>query len=129
VRKLNKKPDSDISLVDRLALYQEHQVDPRHLVPLYAELCAKDTPLTLAEATILGLPTTVLIATTREMVRASPSNEGRCPIPPGIEMDDVFRALEAQINPLPGPTLAFCQEHDLLSPMNGTILSKPEKSS
>ena len=48
VRELNK-----LRLLDLLALYQEHQVDPRHLVPLYAELCAKDAgPLTLAESTI-----------------------------------------------------------------------------
>ena len=118
MRELHKKPD--LSLVDRLALYQEHQVDPRHLVPLYAELCAKDIPLTLAESTILGLPTTVLIATTRETLRALPSNEGRSPIPPGMEIDDIFRALEDRINLTPGSTLAF--HHGLSSPMTGTLL-------
>ena len=58
---------------------------------------SKDTPLTLAEATLLGLPTMVLIATTREMRLALPSNEGRNLIPLGMQIDDVFRAIEAQI--------------------------------
>ena len=125
MRELNKKPDSELSLVDRLALYHMHQVDPHHLVPLYAELCSRDTPLTFAEATILGLQTTVFIAAAREMLRASPSNEGRNPIRPGMEMDDIFRALEVQLNLPLGSTTAFHQLSPL-SPITGTILSKSE---
>ena len=124
MRELNRKPDSKLSLVDRLALYQEHRVDPRHLVPLYVELSARDTPLTLAEATILGLPTTVLIATTREMLRALPSNEGRNPILPGVQIDDVFGAIVAQIKlTLSSSTWPFVAKdwYDFLKSLSGPL--------
>lgn len=102
-----------------------HDVDLRHLVPLYAELCAKDTPLTFNEATILGLRATVFIAATREMLRASPSNEGRNPIPPGIGTDVIFQTLEAQLNLSFGSTVAFHQQHGPLPSLTtGTILVK-----
>jgi len=57
VKELATRESNKLYLLDRLALYEENQVDPRHLVPLYAELCAKNTrPLTLTESTIPSQP-------------------------------------------------------------------------
>ena len=124
VRELHKKPE--LPLVERLALYEKYRVDPRHLIPLYATLCAQDTPLTLAESKILGLETTVNISRMREKLRALPSNEGRSPLPPDLEMQDVFRALEIEIDITPGSTLALQQELGHSSPTTGMtrILSR-----
>lgn len=94
-----------------MALYQAHQVDKRHLVPLFAELCARDTPLTLEESHILGPDSTFLVYSTRERLRAQPSDEGRSPLPEGLEETDVFRALESFFGMDHGSTLAFQQEN------------------
>ncbi|KAF8911667.1 hypothetical protein CPB84DRAFT_1842141 [Gymnopilus junonius] len=114
VRELQKKPDLDI--VSKMSLYQRYKVDPRHLIPLYAQLCARDTPLTIEEATILGIETTVLINSAREQLRANPSDEGRSPLPAGLEEGDVFRTLEKQLGLEQGSTARFREEHNLTSP-------------
>lgn len=116
VRELHKKPELD--LVDRLVLYQNYKVDPCHLVPLYGLLCARDTPLTLQESKILGLGTTVLVSTTRERLRALPSNEGRSPLPEGLEMSDVFRALENEMDLEEGATAKFHEDNVLTLPIS-----------
>jgi len=116
VRELHKKQELD--LVDRLALYQNYKVDPCHLVPLYGFLCARDTPLTLQESKILGLDTTLLIANMREQLRALPSNEGRSPLPEGLEMTDVFRALERDMKLEEGATAKLYPDADLSRPSN-----------
>jgi len=94
VRELQKKSSTELSLVDRVALYTEFDVDSSHLIPLYAGLCERDTPLTLVEAKILGIEATVFIANTREELRAKPSDEGRSPLPDGMRTEDVFRMIE-----------------------------------
>ena len=109
VRELHLK--KELPLVEKMALYQAHQVDQRHLVPLFAELCARDTPLTLEESRILGPDSTYLVYSTRERLRAQPSDEGRSPLPEGLEETDVFRALESFFGMDHGSTLAFQQEN------------------
>lgn len=109
VRELHLK--KDLALVEKMALYQQHRVDERHLVPLFAELCARDTPLTLDESKILGPDSTYLVYSTRERLRALPSYEGRSPLPEGMEDNDVFRAIESFFELDHGSTLAFQQEN------------------
>lgn len=113
VRELHKKPE--LELVTKMALYQKYKVDPRHLVPLYAELCSRDTPLTLEESEILGFKVCVAINTARERLRAKPSDGGRCPLPEGLEEGDVFRAIEAQIGIEEGSTAKFKEENPTMS--------------
>ncbi|KAF8802655.1 hypothetical protein BYT27DRAFT_7196594 [Phlegmacium glaucopus] len=109
VRELHLK--RDLPLVEKMALYQHHQVDPRHLVPLFAELCSRDTPLSLEESQILGPISTYLVYSTREHLRAQPSDGGRSPLPQGLEEKDVFRAIESFFGIDHGSTLAFQQEN------------------
>ena len=76
---------------------QKYKVDPRHLVPLYTELCERDEWLTLSEVKILGLEATLLVSNAREKLRANPSGEGLSPLPEGMEIGDVFRAVEREL--------------------------------
>jgi len=115
VRELHKKPQLD--LVERLALYQDHQVGSCHLIPLYGLLCARDTPLAIKESKILGLDTTVLIATMREQLRALPSNEGKSPLPDDLEMPDVYRAFERQLGLKEDTTFKFYEDNKLPLPI------------
>lgn len=101
-----------LPLVEKMALYQSHQVDPRHLVPLFAELCSRDTPLTLEESKILGPDSTYLVYSTRERLRALPSDGGRSPLPQGLEEKDVFNAIETFFDLEHGSTLAFHQSEE-----------------
>lgn len=105
IRELHMK--KELPLVEKMALYQHHQVDSRHLVPLFAELCARDTPLTLEESKILGPESTFLVYSAREGLRAKPSDGGRSPLPPGLEEEDVFHAIEKLLGMENGSTLAF----------------------
>ncbi|CAA7260380.1 unnamed protein product [Cyclocybe aegerita] len=102
VRELQKK--TDIDLVNRIAIYRKFNVHPRHLVPLYAQLCSRPIPLSEQESHILGLEATLLIMTTREKLRAKPSDGGLSPLPRGTEENDIFRALEAKLDIQAGST-------------------------
>ncbi len=108
VRELHKK--EELSVVERLALYQDHQVDPRHLIPLYSLFCERDTPLTVSESKILGFETTVLIASMREKLRAQPSSDGRSPLPNSIDKNDIYRNFEKEIGIGLGSTEKFQKE-------------------
>ncbi|PPQ64174.1 hypothetical protein CVT24_008548 [Panaeolus cyanescens] len=101
VRELHK---TELDLVQKMALYEKYKVDPKHLVPLYAELCQRDTPLTFEESTILGLKASHLVAVTREKLRSLPSNGGKSPLPEGLELQDVFRAVEEELSVEVGTT-------------------------
>jgi hypothetical protein len=109
VRELHKK--EELSVVERLALYQDFKVDPRHLIPLYSLFCERDTPLTVSESKIFGIETTVLIASMREQLRAQqPSGDGRSPLPKNIDKDDIYRNLEKEIGIDMGSTEKFQKE-------------------
>jgi hypothetical protein len=97
----------ELPLVEKMALYQAHEVDQRHLVPLFAELCSRDTPLTLEESIILGPESTCLVYSARERLRAQGSDGGRSPLPPGLEEQDVFHSIEALLGLENGSTLEF----------------------
>ncbi|KAJ7686831.1 hypothetical protein B0H17DRAFT_873842, partial [Mycena rosella] len=56
VRELEKMP---MSVVDRIALYQQHHVSEDLLIPHYAALCTRGHPLDLAESEQLGMATVV----------------------------------------------------------------------
>jgi len=127
IRELHLK--KELPLVDKMALYQAHQVDQRHLVPLFAELCARDTPLTLEESHILGPDSTYLVYSTRERLRAQPSDEGRSPLPEGLEETDVFRALESFFGMDHGSTLAFQQENKTDTLSNGNPSLRASRTS
>jgi len=105
VRELQKKMDLDV--VSKVALYQHYDVDPRHLIPLYAQLCERPDSLTREEAKVLGLDATVLISATRQTLRARPSDGGLSALPAGTEEDDVFRALELSLDLEDGCTRKF----------------------
>lgn len=118
VRELHKK--EELSIFERLALYQEHKVDPHHLIPLYSILCERDTPLNVEESTILGIETTVLIARMREQLRSPPTSPvGRNPLPPSLDTAGVFRAFESEFKLGEGSTAQFHVENGYLSPTSG----------
>ncbi|KAG5352382.1 hypothetical protein C0989_002573 [Termitomyces sp. Mn162] len=94
VRELEKL---DMSDVDRIATYQDHEVDKNYLIPRYAALCEREQPLTLEEGVQLGMATTLMIARAREYARSNPSADGsRSPTTAGIreeEMHSLVRLL------------------------------------
>jgi hypothetical protein len=118
IRELHMK--RDLPLVEKMALYQHHQVDQRHLVPLFAELVSRDTALTLEESKILGPESTVLVYTARERVRSPPSDGDRSPLPSDVEQSDVYNSIEKLLEMTLGSTLEFQQNSPCKSesPMN-----------
>ena len=114
VRELHMK--KDLPLVEKMALYQHHQVDQRHLVPLFAELVSRDTPLTLEESKILGPDSTFLVYTARERIR-SQSDGGKSPLPSGLEESDVYHSIEMLLDMNPGSTLEFQNTRKSASPI------------
>ncbi|CAA7260421.1 unnamed protein product [Cyclocybe aegerita] len=107
VHELHKK---DWSPVRKIALFQKYNVDPRHLVMLYAELCARPTPLTFKESEILGLDATLVVMTMREKLRAKLSEKVQSPLPQGMEEEDVFRVIETTLEMEEGSTKKFREE-------------------
>lgn len=105
IRELHMK--KELPLVEKMALYQQHKVDSRHLVPLFAELCSRDTPPTLEESKILGPESTFVVYSARESLRAKASDGGRSPLPPGLEEEQVFHSIEKLLGMENGSTLAF----------------------
>lgn len=118
VRELQKKRDVDV--VDKIALYQHYNVDRRHLVPLYAQLCERPHSLVRTEAEALGLDTTVLIAATRQTLRDG-SLSPLSPLPASIKQDDVFRTLEESLGLDEGSTKKLGGENIIYSPMSAAI--------
>jgi len=113
VRELQKKNTTDLPLVERIALYIQLKVDPRHLVPLYAELCERNTPLTLVEAKTLGMETMLFVANAREALRAKPSDGGQSPLPNGMKPGNIFRTIEKRMDIKEGATEQFMKEHEI----------------
>lgn len=105
IRELHMK--KELPLVEKMALYQYHQVDQRHLVPLFAELVSRDTALTLDESKILGPDSTFLVYTARERVRSLSSDGDTSPLPPGLEERDVYNSIERLLEMDLGSTLEY----------------------
>ncbi|KAJ7160918.1 hypothetical protein C8R46DRAFT_905481 [Mycena filopes] len=68
VRELEKMP---IPIVERIALYEKHELSEGVLVPHYAALCTRGSPLDLAESEQLGMSTVVLINQTLHVLHSS----------------------------------------------------------
>lgn len=62
----------DIPLADRIGLYQNHAVEPVHLVPLYVKFCMRDEGPTDDETTIMSIKTSLIIFRARERFRFQP---------------------------------------------------------
>ncbi|KAI0330433.1 hypothetical protein GY45DRAFT_754913 [Cubamyces sp. BRFM 1775] len=60
----------DITPVERILLAQEFDIPGRWALPAYVALCERPEPLSLGEAALLGLETSVRIAQLREQLRA-----------------------------------------------------------
>ncbi|KAJ3793063.1 hypothetical protein GGU11DRAFT_801146 [Lentinula aff. detonsa] len=85
VRNLEK---FNLDLVDQLSLYQECNADEDLLIPLYAQLCARDQTLSLIETHKLGYETAVMVFQAREHLR-SPADRGKSPLPDNLEEGEV----------------------------------------
>ena len=66
VRELEKLTILD---VDRIAIYEAHNVDRNLLVPSYSHLCEREEHLKVPEGLRLGMETTLSIANAREVAR------------------------------------------------------------
>ena len=87
VRELEKLELPD---VDRVTVYHKYEVDKNLLVPRYAALCERESPLTLREGLQLGMETTLMIARAREYARANPTPSGaRSPRVAGMPCDEM----------------------------------------
>ena len=62
----------DIPLAERIILYQNHNVEPVHLVPLYVKFCMRDEGPTDDETLIMGIKTSLIIFRARERLRFQP---------------------------------------------------------
>ncbi|KAJ3559851.1 hypothetical protein NP233_g11160 [Leucocoprinus birnbaumii] len=93
-----------MELSHRVRLYEENQVDGKHLFPLYVQLSSREEVFGLEEARVLGIETFVLVQQARERLRgqASPSDPMQNPLPPGIQRPDIRSIVAATFNiPLP----------------------------
>jgi hypothetical protein len=87
VRELEKL---DLLDVDRVSIYHKYEIDKSLLIPRYAALCERESPLTLREGLQLGMETTLMIARAREYARANPIPDGaRSPRPAGIHPNEM----------------------------------------
>jgi hypothetical protein len=62
--------ETDLSIVERLRIYQLYNVDPSHTVPLLSALCLRDEGPTDEETEQLGMKTSLLIYRARESLRS-----------------------------------------------------------
>jgi hypothetical protein len=78
--------------VDRVSIYHKYEIDKSLLIPRYAALCERESPLTLREGLQLGMETTLMIARAREYARANSIPDGaRSPRPAGIHPNEMTR--------------------------------------
>lgn len=87
-----KRRESEVSLVQRIVLYQRYNAPAEYLVPLFAELCARPTSSTDEETVLLGFEQTVKIFKARERIR---SGGGVSPLPPGIKEPDTYPTISS----------------------------------
>ncbi|TFK74672.1 hypothetical protein BDN72DRAFT_759555 [Pluteus cervinus] len=86
IRELEQLFMSDI---DRIVLYQDHDVDRHLLLPQYAALCEREQPINLHEGLRLGLETTIMLARARECARAPLNNGLRSPSSANIDQSEI----------------------------------------
>ncbi|KAK7472383.1 hypothetical protein VKT23_000499 [Stygiomarasmius scandens] len=83
----------NMDIVDRIILYRENNVDEELLMPLYMELCARPTTLSLAETEKLGTQTAVFIFQARERLRSRNVDGSKSPLPQDLEDGDILLTL------------------------------------
>jgi hypothetical protein len=96
VREL-KRREQEVPLVTRIRLYQDYEAPPEYLVPLYAELCARDLTPTEDEAMELGFDRMYRVFKARELLRSQvdPSDEGPLnPLPEGVTEQTTYPTIE-----------------------------------
>jgi len=87
IRELEKLELDDI---DRIATYQNHDIDRNLLIPRYAALCQREEPLTLREGLQMGMETTLMIARAREYARSNLTASGaRSPTAASLHQDEM----------------------------------------
>ncbi|KIK69196.1 hypothetical protein GYMLUDRAFT_67867 [Collybiopsis luxurians FD-317 M1] len=99
IRELEKL---DISLVDRIVLYQDNDVDADLRVPLYVELASREATLTHEESSRLGFRTAIVIFQARERLR-SLATGGRSPLPDDVGPDAAGEVITTLFAALPPP--------------------------
>ncbi|KAJ8076676.1 hypothetical protein AAF712_000309 [Marasmius tenuissimus] len=80
--------------VDRVAAYQNYEVDEELIFPLIMQLCRREDNLDFEEAQKLGMATAVCIYRGRELLRAAPGSGGKSPLPTGLDEQDAERQLK-----------------------------------
>jgi hypothetical protein len=90
VRELEKLTISD---VDRIAIYQAHNVDRNLLVPSYSRLCEREEHLKVPEGLRLGMETTLSIAHAREVARRPSTSSKTRACASGPELEAIIRDL------------------------------------
>lgn len=96
VRELEKK---EFCSIDRIVFYQSNDVDRNLLIPHFAKICARESPLTLDEGMKLGMETTLVIASAREYIRAIPRKDGgRTPTSPTVDGEDLYDMIRELFN-------------------------------
>lgn len=90
----------DLSLIERLRVYEMYKVGPIHLAPLYGDICARDRGLDDGEIKMLGPESSLRIFRLRERVRSSEKN--RSPLPEGVDaLDAVCKILKVDRTKIP----------------------------
>ena len=89
--------DVEIPIAERIVLYQNHKVDPVHLVPLYVKLCMRDEGPTDDETAIMGMTTALIIFRARERLRFRPSSGTKNASSPPDE-NDITRTIYSLLN-------------------------------
>ncbi|KDR75461.1 hypothetical protein GALMADRAFT_483402 [Galerina marginata CBS 339.88] len=83
----------NLSIVQRLTLYQLYKADPVYVVPLIAALCIRDEGPTDEETKEMGMATSLVIFRARERIRSATPNDGRSPLPVGVDDDEVIQTI------------------------------------
>ncbi|TEB28740.1 hypothetical protein FA13DRAFT_1690465 [Coprinellus micaceus] len=92
-----KRRESEIPLVTRIRLYQEYEAPLELLVPLFSELCSRESSPTNEEIVELGFEQACYVWKAREALRFP---DGVTPLPGGVTQKDVY-AVVADIMGLP----------------------------
>ncbi|KAF6750263.1 hypothetical protein DFP72DRAFT_818034 [Ephemerocybe angulata] len=90
IRELRRRED-EVPLVRRIRLYQEYDAPAEFLVPLYAELCAREWSPTDNEVEELGYEQMYYVMKARETLR---STGGISPLPSGMTQLETFSTIE-----------------------------------
>jgi hypothetical protein len=96
VRELEKQT---IPSITKIVIYHRYGVDRNLLLPSYMDLCQRPHSLDLEEAKDLGLETSMMIMTAREIVRKGDGSTSAAVLITGDELKHVIR----QIFRFPGP--------------------------